>query len=110
MSAEETHAVDMESQNSEEHEIQIKLDNLKDTLYDNIDKAIENGDNLKDLEVKAEETGQNANQFKRKGRSLKRKKCREFVRSQMMLYLIIIIVLALMGIGIWQICEKNKKN
>lgn len=79
--------------------VQAQVDDLKVTLHDNIDLAVQRGEKIESLDKKAADLEQGANVFRKKARDVRIKFCTEKVRNWAILIgILLVIVLILFGI------------
>jgi hypothetical protein len=74
--------------------VKVKINEVKIELQHGIDKAIDRGEKLEILEIKAEELEENAVKFNRRAKRLKCKFCLENARMVGCILLLIAIIIA----------------
>lgn len=92
--------------NNKIDEIQSNLDSIKHTLIDNMDKLTERGEKLDDLKKKTDQMYYDANIFKKSANRLKRKLCMQNIKKNIIIFLFLLVILALIGYAIYSAIEK----
>jgi hypothetical protein len=93
-----------DAKNDKISEINEKFDNIKDVMIDNIDKILERGENLENLQQATDDLQDSAGYFRKGTAKVKRAMCTRWVILTIILIVVIlaiILILALaLGIGI----------
>lgn len=82
-------------------QIQLQVDDVKEVMVTNIDKAIKRGDDLDVLQQKTSDLEKNAGIFERDARSLKRRMWWKNIRIILAIIIIVLIVAIVLGLIIW---------
>ncbi len=86
---------DEEEKNAKLNEVTIKVDQVKDILKGNLEMAITRGNQLNEIDTKAESVMNDADKFNSSATSLKRMFCRRHARNIAIISVIVIIILIL---------------
>jgi hypothetical protein len=86
-------------------EVQLKVDDVTDIMRANIDKAIKRGEELDNLEKKADDLLITSDRFQKDATGLKRLMC---WREKRQLLCLILLVLAIIGFIILFVCLSGK--
>jgi hypothetical protein len=81
--------------------LQLLIDDVKSTMYENLDKTIKRGDQIENLHDKTEELEKSAQDFKKKTSDLRKKMFWRNVKITMICIFIILAILAIIGIAIY---------
>lgn len=69
------------SDNEKLREVQLKIEDVKETLHNNIEKVIERGQKIEETETKAFALEQNSNRFYQRAKTLRCMFCKQNVRT-----------------------------
>jgi len=78
--------------------VKYQVEQVKDVMRENIDKAIERGENIDALDDKSQQLEADSRIFKYKSGQVRRRFCVSYYRT---IFLIVIIVAAVLGLIIW---------
>jgi len=88
-------------------EVQGKVDQVKNIMKDNVSKALENGESLQDVEVKADQLEQQAKGFNQGAVQVKKKfRCEYYKATAILVGLVVLIIIIIVVI----VVETNKKK
>ncbi|KAI9018965.1 synaptobrevin [Hyaloraphidium curvatum] len=76
-------------------QVQQELEEVKVIMQDNLNKAIERGENLQDLQLKTEELQESSQQFQKTAKEVKRQMWWKDTKMQIIIGVVVVCVLAL---------------
>lgn len=80
--------------------VQQKLDNVKETMSENIQFALKNTDKIEDIQQKSDLLMESSNTFTNKATSLKRNMCAKHWKFNVTVVLIVLIIIILIIIAL----------